>query len=262
MTNNIKSIISGYFDDPNLSDNQKINFSLRYLAKYRSLQISRTLTNSQGFNVQGGPFKGMKFLDEVSEGCYLPKLLGIYESELHPFINYIIKKKPDTIINVGSAEGYYSVGLKRLLPETDVFSYDIDLNAQNKSKILADKNNVEINIGGLFEIDMIKDFVDQNTFLICDIEGDEVDLFKEDKINLLEKVTLCVELHKKNNIHNFNIIPPLFRETHFTDIIIQRGKNSFVVPDEIANLEHLDILLASWEWRSYPTPWLIARPKD
>ena len=126
MSNNIKSIISGYFDDPNLSDNQKINYSLRYLAKYRSLQISRTLTNSQGFNVHGGPFKGMKFLDEVSEGCYLPKLLGIYESELHPFIKYIVEKKPDTIINIGSAEGYYSVGLKRLLPETNIFSYDID----------------------------------------------------------------------------------------------------------------------------------------
>lgn len=261
MIDDVKSIILNFFDNPNLSDNDKINSSLRYLAKYRSNQIANTLTSKKGFKVQGGPFEGMEFLDQVSEGCYLPKLLGIYESEIHSFIDYIIEKKPDTILNIGCAEGYYSVGLKRLLPETEIFSFDTDINAQNKSKILAEKNNVDINICGLFEIDLLKNFNDKNVYLICDIEGDEINLFKPEKIHFFNKVTLCIELHISNGIHNINLIPDLFKNTHSVEIIWQRGKNSFFVPEEIYNLEHLDILLSSWEWRSYPTPWLIAKPK-
>jgi len=107
----------------------------------------------------------------------------------------------------------------------------------------------------------LKNFNNKNVFLICDIEGDEINLFKSEKIHLLNKVTLCIELHISNGIHNINLIPDLFKDTHSIEIIRQRGKDSFLVPEEIYNLEHLDILLSSWEWRSYPTPWLIAKPK-
>ena len=190
MIDDVKSIILNFFDNPNLSDNDKINFSLRYLAKYRSNQIANTLTSKKSFEILGGPFKGMNFLDQVSEGCYLPKLLGIYESELHPFINYIVENKPDTILNIGCAEGYYSVGMKRLLPQTQIFSFDTDVNAQNKSKILAEKNNVKINIEGLFEIDFLEKLSGKNIFLICDIEGDEVKLFNPEKISLFLEILL------------------------------------------------------------------------
>jgi len=261
MIDDVQPIISNFFDDPNLSNSQKINYSLRYLAKYRSNQIANLLTSEKGFKVLGGPFKGMNFLDQVSEGCYLPKLLGIYESEIHSFVNYILEKKPEIILNIGCAEGYYSVGLKRLLPQTEIFSFDTDLNAQNKSKILAEKNNVEINIEGLFEVDLLKKFNDKNVFLICDIEGEEINLFTPENINLFKKITLCIEMHISNGIHNKDVIPFLLEDTHSIEIIKQTGKNKFNVPDEISNLEHLDILLASWEWRSYPTPWLIAKPK-
>ena len=33
-------------------------------------------------------------------------------------------------------------------------------------------------------------------------------------------------------------------------------------PPWLANLGHLDLLLAVWEWRSFPTPWLVMTPKS
>jgi len=257
----LKETVESFFknDDNSYIDNS--NQALRFLAKFRSSLIANTLKEKYGKKIYSGPFQGMEFLDEVSEGCYIPKLLGIYESEIHSFIYYILEKKPDIIFNIGCAEGYYSVGLKKLLPETEIFSFDTDANAQNKSKILAEKNNVEINIEGLFEVDLLKKFNDKNVFLICDIEGEEINLFKPENIDLFKKITICAELHIKNGKHNKDIIPSLFKDTHSVEIIKQIGKNEFIVPDEISNFGHLDILLASWEWRSYPTPWLIAKPK-
>ena len=103
MIDDVKSIILNFFDNLICQTMIKL-ISLRYLAKYRSNQIANTLTSKKSFEILGRPLKGMNFLDQVSEGCYLPKLLGIYESELHPFINYIVENKPDTILNIGCAE--------------------------------------------------------------------------------------------------------------------------------------------------------------
>ena len=37
---------------------------------------------------------------------------------------------------------------------------------------------------------------------------------------------------------------------------------SVVVPDWLMASNHLDQLLAVWEWRLGPTPWLVMRPKS
>jgi hypothetical protein len=260
MFDQVNSIVNSHMNNSNMSDTNKVNESLRILAKYRCNQIAATIIQTHGNDILGGPFQGMKFIDSVSEGCFLPKLLGIYESELHDFIKKIIDNPPDIFVNVGSAEGYYSVGIKKLIPETECYSYDIDPVAQKKVKILAEKNKVDVSISGEFKLEKLKNFHGKNIFLMCDIEGAEAELFNKDNIDLLRNTTLCVELHYWNSIHNKDTLPKLFTETHDIKIIYQNGKHEFSVPDAVKNLEHLDILLSAWEMRKYPTPWLIATP--
>ena len=92
---------------------------------------------------------------------------------------------------------------------------------------------------------------------MCDIEGFESELFNENNIGLLKDCDICMELHMYNGMHNIEVMPKLFEQYHDVDIIYQSGKN-FSVPEIIYKISHLDILLSAWEWRSYPTPWLIA----
>ena len=257
--NNIKRKISAFFSDKNLSPNVRMNNSLRYLAKYRSLQIGNTIIQKYGTKVLGGPFKGMNFLDSVSEGCYAPKLLGLYEAELHSYIDEIVEKKPDVIINIGCAEGYYAVGLKMLLPDTEVYAFDIDPDAKKKCKQLSEMNNVNININDEFKSEILKDFNTKDVVIFCDIEGDEVKLINSHNLDLYKNSEICMELHHNGIDHNKDIIPNILDKTHTTNLIWQKGKN-FEVPELISNISHLDILLSAWEWRSYPTPWLIAKP--
>jgi hypothetical protein len=33
------------------------------------------------------------------------------------------------------------------------------------------------------------------------------------------------------------------------------------LPGWMTPLPHLDLLLATWEWRAAPTPWLVMRPR-
>ena len=75
--------------------------------------------------VLDGPFKGLIYGDFSTCSPLLPKILGVYEAELHPWIFDAIRTGYDCVINVGSAEGYYAVGFAFAIPGIEVFAYDI-----------------------------------------------------------------------------------------------------------------------------------------
>ena len=52
-----------------------------------------------------------------------------------------------------------------------------------------------------------------------------------------------------------------FAATHNIKVVRQHAKTT-ALPDWLAELNHLDQLLAVWEWRAGPTPWLVMTPKD
>jgi len=244
---------------------QDLNRALRNLAAVRSALIYNTIVNSEGAKVFQGPFKGMKFFSDpsdISEGCFVPKLIGSYESELHPLIEDLKVNKPDVIINIGAAEGYYSVGLKRLLGDADVYAYDIDPKSKEKTIELSKLNKVDITCREEFFSSELNPFRKNSVLIFCDIEGDELKLFEKDEIINYENFSIVVETHMTPSGHSKDILPDLFSKTHEIKVIEQKGSNSFTVPDSISQSNHLDILLSKWEFRDHPTPWLALTPKN
>src|SRR5262249_17496055 len=64
-----------------------------------------------GGNISGGPFKGMKYVGDSRGSAFYPKLMGTYELELHGIIERLCQEQFDVLLNIGSGEGYYSVGM-------------------------------------------------------------------------------------------------------------------------------------------------------
>jgi hypothetical protein len=53
-----------------------------------------------------------------------------------------------------------------------------------------------------------------------------------------------------------------FSATHHITVVPDDGQRQLHNPPAwFLNLAHLDQLLATWEWRSGPTPWLVMRAK-
>ena len=103
----------------------QLNDSLRLLSKWRNWLITNTYIEQCGVEIFQGPFKDMKFLNESSEGCHMAKLFGTYEQPIHKYIEKIISTKYEAIFNIGSGEGYYSVGLATRMQSTKILSFDI-----------------------------------------------------------------------------------------------------------------------------------------
>ena len=53
-----------------------------------------------------------------------------------------------------------------------------------------------------------------------------------------------------------------FSATHAITVVEDNGQRQLQnAPAWFNNLAHLDQLLATWEWRSGPTPWLVMKAK-
>jgi SAM-dependent methyltransferase len=239
--------------------------ALRLLSKWRSVLIQNTLLQQQGTVVMQGPLAGLDFLPQSAEGCHIAKLLGCYEQPLQPHIEAAIAEGYPTILNIGCAEGYYAVGLARRLPDTRVFAHDTNPVAQTVCRELAKKNAVDaqVVVGGLFMGQEFSAYAADRVLVLCDIEGAEKDLLNPHDYPALNGMDLIVESHECLSPGVTELLIERFKATHHITLVQDDGQRQLQAPPPwFVNLAHLDQLLATWEWRSGPTPWLVMRAKS
>jgi hypothetical protein len=151
--------------------------------------------------ILSGPFQGLLYLDEIGFcGPILPKWIGSYECELHGIIEDVLAHPPSLIIDIGSAEGYYSVLLAARLPNSHVVSFDYDVLAVRAQKRLAAKNGVtNLAIKKQCDHKQLMDLIEAtkgSSLVICDIEGAEMEMIDPVRCPSLSKADLLVELHE------------------------------------------------------------------
>lgn len=236
---------------------EQLNNALRHLAKWRAKLIHNTIVQKTGHIIKNGPFAGMHYGVASTEGGSVPRLIGGYEAGLAPVIDQIVESAPALIIDVGCAEGYYAVGLARRLPAATVWARDANSDALANCTKLAELNGVadRVETGGIM---VHRDFdicLRHRSVVICDIEGAELDLLQPSLAKGLFAADILVECHTHADPQVVAIISDRFAKTHNIQEI-GREIDVSALPLWMESSSDLDRLLALWEWRSQPTPWL------
>lgn len=215
----------------------EIQFHKRVQKKY--------LTENGRICVLRGPFQGMQYPDFAATGSTLyPKLSGIYEEELVPIWNEVIRKPYDEIIDVGCAEGYYIIGLAIKKKDTTCIAYDIDEKAQMMCRNMAQLNGVDVDIKAWCTPDTLLSFADspdKKRLLICDCEGYERELFTEETVRYLHNAELVIEAHDWRldaEVAISQYLMNLFQKTHDCNII--RGKDDYDRAYKHSSLKELE----------------------
>lgn len=234
-----------------------LNSVLRLMSKWRANVVTNTLLKKSGETVLSGPFQGMVYLAKGSEGCTSARLLGAYEAALHPIIEKITQRGYEQIIDVGCAEGYYAVGLAMRMPAARVIARDLNPVARAKCAQLAAANGVsaQIDIGGEMGHGDFDICTRAKTLVICDIEGAEAQLLDLALAQGLASADILVEVHDCFTAGLSAQIAQRFEPTHKVRRI-ERSLSEAPLPDWMDTLSDLDRLIALWEWRIGPTPWL------
>ena len=169
--------------------------------------------------VLAGPFSGMKYAEEAAVGSSLwPKLLGTYESELRPYFEDVIANGGyRTIVDVGYAEGFYLIGLGRLLDQAELIGFDSDAEAQRLCLANAETNGIEpqrLKLFGAFDAKTFQQSIDDDALVVVDCEG-----FENEVLGSLSSHERCradwlIETHDHLVEGTTSRLAGILRETH------------------------------------------------
>ncbi len=162
--------------------------------------LSRTGT---GLAVRSGPFAGMPYITRATCSAYPCKITGTYEKELHPAMAEILARPFGTVLNLGTAEGYYAVGLARHYPQARAIVFEGNPKGVKLLRQLARRNGVEarLDIRGYATGADVATLLsgkgsEGETLLVCDVEGAEAEIFFSFPPALLARTTLVIETHE------------------------------------------------------------------
>ena len=165
-----------------------------------------------------GPFEGMIYLEFRSFGSSLvSKILGCYEKELHPLFERIKNNDYSSIVDIGSAEGYYAIGLARLFPTAEVFAFDTNADALDFCQKMARSNRVEdrLETGGFCTTETLKSLnLGNKALIVSDCEGFEKELFTGQLVDSLSAHDFLVEVHDYIDIEISTNLRQVFSKTH------------------------------------------------
>lgn len=248
---------------PGLSERTRVERLLPRAAKWRQQILVNTFRARQGNTVFSGPFAGMHYASNASEGALMPRLIGCYEAELHPFLAQVAQAGYERVIDIGCAEGYYAVGLARMLPGCHIHAHDIDESAQQACRQLAQANGVtdRVTVAGVFEGAQLARHTAHKTLIVCDIEGAEAQLLDPWQWPDFARFDLLVEVHECFQPGLVRQLDARFAATHTIEWVWPSVCAHRELPPWVQQLSHLDQLLCIWEWRQGPTPWAIMRSR-
>jgi hypothetical protein len=149
------------------------------------------------------------------------------------------------------------VGLARRLQGARILARDSNVRAQAFCRPFAEADGFaeRVEVGGLFGHSDFDICATGRAVVICDIEGGEVALLDPVAAPGLLRADVLVECHPGLAAGVTERLIARFAATHRITRI-DRKLDDATLPEWKQELSDLDRLLALWEWRSGPTPWL------
>jgi predicted O-methyltransferase YrrM len=219
--------------------------------------------------VAAGPFAGLKYGDVSQGSAYIPKLLGIYERELTPQVTEIVSLNPKLIVDIGAAEGYYAVGLARLIPSARVIGFEMEFKGRAALSAMAALNSVSdrVEVRGKCEAaDLVNALGDETSaVVICDVEGYEVVLLDPVTVPGLSQNAILVELHDFLVPGLRDTIRSRFAATHEITLVTQEIRSREEFPWRTLGTALLPKSYLDWavsEWRPVVMEWYWMVPKQ
>lgn len=218
-------------------------------------------------HVLGGPFAGMRYVDEYTYGPIAPKWLGVYEPQLHLWIRRLATASYDSFVNIGAAEGYYAVGLGRIRPDIRIITFEADFLSRRSQYRMAQINGVHnIYPHSLCNHRALKKALGLRPFILCDIEGGELELIDPSRCEDLLRAELIIETHPVDGLsvpEVTRLVADRFRRTHTVEIVRDdpAARERFLEDLASSGVSLLKLQEFSFEDRRQPNEWLIAMRK-
>lgn len=207
----------------------------------------------------------MRYLPPYEGVGWRHRVLGTYEAEIHAAIERVIERGFNRVLNIGAAEGYYTVGFALRLPKAQVFSFELVDAKRMLSDELAAMNGVSDRITsaggcGVAELSEHLSTDPKQTFVFMDVDGSEWELLDPVGIPALHKTTILVELHDGFRPGVTEEIRRRFQDSHGITEVHERGRQPSDLPFAGGFLTPWFMTFMS-ESRPFHHVWFLMSPK-
>lgn len=231
--------------------------AVRWLRQEGVLALAQRVADRFDYTVQAGPFQGMRYTPAAIRTHHsTPNLLGTYERQLYPYLQEAATRC-ELVVDIGSAEGYFAIGLARLTGRP-VVAFDANGSEREMLKEMAALNGVSgrVQVFPWCKSSRLVELVrGKRALVFCDIDGGEFSLFTPQAVEALRDCDVFIELHGTP-------------EDNSSFIRRFAGRNPIVLdhPKEPAGVEQLaflgkDAARMATEYRE-PQQWLVLRASD
>jgi hypothetical protein len=220
--------------------------------------------------VSDGPFRGMKLSTDPWWGRFdlVSKILGNYEPHIVKHILALADKGKSTFVDIGSADGYFPIGLTMNGTFQKAYAFEISPEARAKMSTSIELNGCseKIVIGEEANAKTLQTVMDacNDTVTLIDIEGAEYDFLNNEVLNMLKNSHIICELHP------WLAVDGLWKQQD----LIARANEIFHVsflqrkayePNKFEELEEFsddERLLACSEGRPQNMRWMVLEPRN
>jgi len=236
----------------------------------RKIVLSNRIHRKMNGVVGYGVMKGLKLLLSATwgRGDRAGMLLGLYEREVAGLLQKYMPGR-STFIDIGAADGYYAVGMlvAGLCDECVAFEASEKGRASilDLAKINDFENHIKI-LGAANEntlSELSKNHQLDRSVILCDIEGEEINVFNDNSIAILDGSIIIIELHRYKGL-NVDQVEAILRSRAKKYFHVETVKSGARFPLDIPELEQYDEddkwLICS-EGRAYSQSWLVLVPK-
>ena len=237
-------------------------------ARWRPIRYLESLTRERvGGRVFAGPFTGMNYIRSAQGSALVPKLLGIYERELAAAVEAACALRPDAVIDVGAAEGYYAVGLALRNPQARVIAFEMEAAGRASLAEMVHLNQVEdqVSIHGKCEPADLQGALAGSVrpVVVCDVESYELTLLDPAAVPALRGAHILVELHDFLHRGLAETIESRFAASHRVTRIWQQERTRGEFPYATLYTRLLPKSYLDWavsEWRPEQMSWFWMEP--
>lgn len=240
-----------------------------YLSYQRKRQLMREIESRLRASGQypdsiiRGPFEGLIYPSGRLHARYA-KIIGSYEREIHKwFFDFFQNGGFTSHLNIGAADGYYSIALANQFPDIPGYAFEADTNLHAIAKEFAQLNHVESNlkISGRCDFAVLAALdPGSKPLVICDVDGGEAELLDIESVAWLKDAIILVETHDCFRKGVTDQLKSDFSRSHTIEEVHTSGRNPHEFP-ELTNLKMKEISAVIDEERPSVQSWLLLTPR-
>jgi hypothetical protein len=233
------------------------------------LRLSQEIAEKFKYTVRYGPFSGFILPKKSWWGTRdrASMLLGLYEQEVLHYLSSL--SGYNTFVDLGAADGYYSVGVVKSKMFQYSYSFEISNAGQCVIRDTAKENDVsdQVKVFGRANSDFYKkihNYDDGTCVILVDVEGFEFSLFDDRVFSDLKRSIIIIEIHAHLVSDGDKKLDQLvsLASSYFSVDWIHTSSRDLSCYSDLDCYNDDERWLICSEGRGHPGSWLLLKPKN